>query len=178
MSDDPASLRIATAADAPAVIALWQAAGLTRPWNDPVSDFAKAVAHPMARVLLAERLGQALGTVMIGYDGHRGWFYYLAVAPAAQRQGIGRLLVRAGEDWLTAVGCPKAMLMVRSDNATVAAFYQSLGYEPQAVITFGRRLDGWNQAATIPSRSNPVGVVSSPKRQADAVTPPRKSACE
>jgi ribosomal protein S18 acetylase RimI-like enzyme len=79
---------------------------------------------------------------MIGYDGHRGWFYYLAVAPAAQRQGIGRLLVRAGEDWLTVVGCPKAMLMVRSDNATVAAFYQNLGYEPQAVITFGRRLDG------------------------------------
>jgi len=142
MSSAPLTFREATADDAATVIALWQAAGLTRPWNDPDSDFAKALAHPTARVLVAERLGGVPGTVMVGYDGHRGWLYYLAVAPGAQRQGIGQRLVRAAEHWLTQQGCPKVMLMVRSDNAAVAAFYQSLGYDAQAVTTFGRRLDG------------------------------------
>lgn len=144
MDNDPGlTLRDAGPGDAACVIALWQAAGLTRPWNDPDSDFAKALAHPMARVLIAQRGSDALGTVMTGYDGHRGWLYYLAVAPGAQRQGIGSLLVRAAEDWLIAQGCPKVMLMVRAGNAAVAAFYQRLGYDPGDVMTLGRRLDGW-----------------------------------
>lgn len=144
MTQTPISIRTAQDADAPAVIALWQAAGLTRPWNDPATDYALALAHPMARVLIAEDgSGEAaLGTIMTGYDGHRGWFYYLGVAPAAQRRGIGQMLVRAAEAWLSSVGCPKAMLMVRSDNAAVTAFYTALGYEAQAVATLGRRLDG------------------------------------
>jgi ribosomal protein S18 acetylase RimI-like enzyme len=138
---DPIVIRPALPADAATVIGLWRAAGLTRPWNDPDSDFAKAVAHPLARVLIAERDGVALGTVMAGYDGHRGWLYYLGVAPDAQRGGLGSALVRAAEAWLTEQGCPKVMLMVRSDNAVVAAFYQALGYDTQAVATFGKRLD-------------------------------------
>jgi ribosomal protein S18 acetylase RimI-like enzyme len=143
MTNDP-GMRIvdATPDDAQNVTALWHAAGLVRPWNDPTSDFAKAIAHPMARVLIAWRGGDALGTVMAGYDGHRGWLYYLAVAPTAQRLGIGTALVHAAEVWLTAQGCPKVMLMVRADNAAVAAFYQVLGYQADAVTTFGRRLDG------------------------------------
>ncbi|EGD59678.1 putative acetyltransferase [Novosphingobium nitrogenifigens DSM 19370] len=146
MTQTTISIRTAQDADAPAVIALWQAAGLTRPWNDPATDYALALAHPMARVLIADDRGRdghsPVGTIMAGYDGHRGWFYYLGVAPTAQRQGIGRMLVRAAEAWLTSVGCPKAMLMVRSDNAAVTAFYTALGYEAQAVTTLGRRLDG------------------------------------
>jgi len=135
-------IRAAGPTDATAVIALWRDTGLTRPWNDPISDFGKALAHPLARIFIAERAGETVGTVMAGYDGHRGWLYYLGVAPSAGRQGIGRMLVRAAEDWLTSVGCPKVMLMVRSDNAAVAAFYVGLGYDAQAVTTFGRRLDG------------------------------------
>lgn len=145
ISDPGATVRAAIADDIARVIALWQAAGLTRPWNDPDSDFAGALAHPMAQVLIAERAGEAVGTIMVGYDGHRGWLYYLGVAAPHAHQGIGRLLVRAAEDWLCALGCPKVMLMVRSDNVAVAAFYASLGYDAQAVTSFGRRLDDQTQ---------------------------------
>jgi ribosomal protein S18 acetylase RimI-like enzyme len=138
---DQIVIRPALPADAATVIGLWRATGLTRPWNDPDSDFAKAIAHPLACVLIAEHERAALGTIMAGYDGHRGWLYYLSVAPDAQRRGLGRALVQAAEAWLAEQGCPKVMLMVRSDNAAVAAFYQGLGYDTQAVTTFGRRLD-------------------------------------
>lgn len=135
-------LREASPADAPAVIALWQAAGLTRPWNDPATDYHLAMANPACTVILAEQEDTPAATIMVGYDGHRGWVYYLGVAPAFQRQGVGRALMQAAEQWLAARDCPKLMLMVRADNLATKAFYAALGYEPQAVETLGRRLDG------------------------------------
>ncbi|NKJ42830.1 MULTISPECIES: GNAT family acetyltransferase [unclassified Novosphingobium] len=137
-----AAVREAAPADAQAVIGLWQAAGLTRPWNDPATDYHLSMENPASAVLLAEVAGEPAATIMVGYDGHRGWVYYLGVAPAFQRQGLGRTLMRAAEEWLTARDCPKIMLMVRSDNLATKAFYAALGYEPQAVETLGRRLDG------------------------------------
>jgi ribosomal protein S18 acetylase RimI-like enzyme len=82
-----------------------------------------------------------LGTVMVGHDGHRGWLYYLAVAPEARRQGHGRELVRAAEHWVLAHGIPKLQLMVRVENAAVAAFYERLGYADAGCVVLGRRLD-------------------------------------
>lgn len=137
-----AGIREAGPADAQAVIGLWRAAGLTRPWNDPATDYRLSMENPASAVLLAEVAGAPAATIMVGYDGHRGWVYYLGVAPAFQRQGHGRALMRAAEDWLTARDCPKIMLMVRSDNLATKAFYAALGYEAQAVETLGRRLDG------------------------------------
>jgi ribosomal protein S18 acetylase RimI-like enzyme len=136
------TVREAVFADASAVIGLWHAAGLTRPWNDPATDFRLALEHAVSTILLAERAGEPAATIMVGHDGHRGWIYYLGVAPAFQRQGLGRSLMQAAEQWLTARHCPKAMLMVRADNLATKAFYAALGYEPQAVETLGRRLDG------------------------------------
>lgn len=66
---------------------------------------------------------------MVGHDGHRGWLYYLAVAPAHARQGFGRRVVLHAEEWLAAAGMPKAQLMVRADNAEVSGFYEKLGYD-------------------------------------------------
>ena len=77
---------------------------------------------------------------MAGYDGHRGWIYYLAVAPAFRRQGIGRLLMRAAEARLLADGCPKVNLQIRTSNADAAAFYEALGYALDDVVSLGRRL--------------------------------------
>ncbi|MCW1383119.1 GNAT family acetyltransferase [Novosphingobium sp. KCTC 2891] len=136
------TLREATAADEAAVVALWQAAGLTRPWNDPNADFRMAQGTPASCVLVAEHAGDMAGAVMVGFDGHRGWVYYLGVDPARQRTGTGRALMAAAEDWLKARDCPKIMFMVRSDNLATKAFYAALGYESQAVETLGRRLDG------------------------------------
>lgn len=123
------------------VIALWQAVGLTRPWNDPVTDFALALRETSSAVLIARLDGALAGTAMVGFDGHRGWVYYLGVAEAWRGHGIGRSLMAACEQWLVVRGCPKAQLMVRGENATALGFYDAIGYERQDVVTLGRRLD-------------------------------------
>ncbi|MEZ0243359.1 MAG: GNAT family acetyltransferase [Sphingomonas sp.] len=130
----------ADAGDADAVIALWEACGLTRPWNDPARDFALALENAASAVLVV-REGDALaGSVMTGFDGHRGWVYYLAVSPAHRRQGLGRALMAAAEAWLRERGAPKIQLMVREDNEAIG-FYEALGLERQKVVTLGRFLD-------------------------------------
>lgn len=133
-------IRAARAGDAAAVIALWHACGLTRPWNDPAQDFARAIGGETSTVLVAEDAGELAGSVMIGDDGHRGWVYYLAVAEGARRTGLGRRLMAAAEQWLRARGCPKIQLMVRDGNAEALGFYAALGLEPQGVVTLGRFL--------------------------------------
>ena len=131
-----------TAADCEAVIALWQAVELTRPWNDPHADFALAISGPHSAVLGArDDTGALVATVMVGEDGHRGWFYYLAVDAAHQRRGLGRAAVAAAENWLQARNIPKAQLMIRNGNAVAVTFYAALGYEPADVTVVGRWLD-------------------------------------
>ena len=131
----------ATPADRDATIALWHAAGLTRPWNDPQADFGRALATASSTILLA-RVDDALaGSIMVGDDGHRGWVYYLAVAPDGRRSGLGRRLMAAAEAWLRARGVPKVQLMVREGNEDALAFYAALGLQRQAVVTLGRFLE-------------------------------------
>ncbi len=127
--------------DAEAVIALWQACGLTRTWNDPRRDFRLAVEGPSSAVLLLRDEAALAAGVMVGFDGHRGWVYYLAVAPERRRQGLGRRMMAEAESWLRARGAPKIQLMVRDDNEAALGFYKALGLERQKVATFGRFLD-------------------------------------
>jgi ribosomal protein S18 acetylase RimI-like enzyme len=128
--------------DRAAVIALWQACGLTRPWNDPDSDISFCVSKPESTILVGEQDGTVIASVMTGHDGHRGWLYYLAVDPVLQKAGHGRAMVQAAEAWLTARGVPKVMLMVRPENTQVRAFYDALGYTEEPRVIFSRRLDG------------------------------------
>ncbi|MFM6832149.1 MAG: GNAT family acetyltransferase [Novosphingobium sp.] len=139
MNQYGAAIRAASPDDRDAVIALWEAAGLTRPWNDPHTDFALALKNPTSAVLLAIDGERLHGCVMAGFDGHRGWVYYLATHPASRGQGIGRALMAAAEDWLKALGSPKVQLMVRGDNTVARGFYDALGYELQDVVTLGKR---------------------------------------
>ena len=126
--------------DGAAVVALWHDCGLTRPWNDPNADFAQALAGESSVVLVARGNPGVAGSVMVGFDGHRGWVYYLAVAADARRAGLGRALMAAADDWLRMQGAPKIQLMVRADNAAALGFYESLGLEQQNVVTLGRFL--------------------------------------
>jgi ribosomal protein S18 acetylase RimI-like enzyme len=126
--------------DADAVIALWLACGLTRPWNDPASDYALAMATATSTVLVARDGDAIAASVMVGFDGHRGWVYYLAVAPERQREGLGRTMMTAAEGWLRERGVPKIQLMVREDNDAALGFYAALGLERQKVVTLGRFL--------------------------------------
>jgi ribosomal protein S18 acetylase RimI-like enzyme len=132
----------AEADDAQEVIALWEACGLTRPWNDPAADFARATGGPASAVLLLREGHKLAASVMVGHDGHRGWVYYLAVAPGRRRAGLGRKAMDAAEAWLRTRGAPKLQLMVREDNEAALAFYESLGLERQKVVTLGRFLEG------------------------------------
>jgi hypothetical protein len=132
----------ATDGDIDAVAGLWQRCGLTRAWNDPRADIALARAGDNATVLIGRADGKIAASVMVGHDGHRGWFYYLSVDPAARRRGFGRAMVRAAEQWLAARHISKAMLMIRPDNTVVREFYETLGYFDQPRTVLARWLDG------------------------------------
>jgi ribosomal protein S18 acetylase RimI-like enzyme len=127
----------ADSGDEAAVVALWHACSLTRPWNDPAADFKRALATPTSTVLLLRTDDRLVGTVMAGFDGHRGWIYYLGVMPDARRQGTATRLLEAATDWLARRGCPKVELMVRSGNAEAVALYSKLGWEKQPVDVYG-----------------------------------------
>jgi ribosomal protein S18 acetylase RimI-like enzyme len=77
---------------------------------------------------------------MVGHDGHRGSFYYVAVDPLLQRRGIGAATIRAGERWLKERGVWKVNLLVRQENLDVRAFYEELGYEVNEVMSMCQRI--------------------------------------
>lgn len=124
-----------------AVIGLWEACGLTRPWNEPMRDLDFARGKSNSEILVATKDDRVVATVLAGHDGHRGTIYYLAVDPAEQGYGLGRLAVAAAESWLKKRGVWKINLLVRRENAKVLGFYQALGYEPNDVVSLGRWLD-------------------------------------
>ncbi|MBC7481396.1 MAG: GNAT family acetyltransferase [Rhizobacter sp.] len=128
------------ATDEAAVIALWHECGLTRPWNDPRRDIARKLTVQPELFLIGTTGAGPVATVMVGFDGHRGWVNYLAVAPSHRHRSIGRVLMQEAERLLTALGCPKLNLQVRSSNTEVIAFYRALGYAPDDVVSMGRRL--------------------------------------
>ena len=90
---------------------------------------------------MAESEGEIVGSVIRGYEGHRGWINYLAVAAAQRRSGLARQLMREAEERLAALGCPKVNLQVRADNGDALSFYRSIGYAVDDVVSFGKRLE-------------------------------------
>jgi len=127
-------------ADRVALMALWEACALTRPWNDPNADLDWAVTSRDAAVLIGTWNDAVIASIMVGHDGHRGWVYYLAVSPDRQARGHGREMMAEAELWLTARGAPKVQLMVRDGNAPGTDFCTALGHERQDVTVFGKWL--------------------------------------
>ena len=122
------------------VVELWRGSDLLRPANDPARDIARkgrVGGHLFLVALLGERI---VGSVMGGYEGHRGWINYLAVSPSCRRRGIGRRLMEEVEGLLRADGCPKINLQVRTSNRAVVAFYAALGFTEDPVVSLGKRL--------------------------------------
>jgi ribosomal protein S18 acetylase RimI-like enzyme len=142
MPGQVAGIRPYERADEAKVVALWARCGLTRPWNDPGKDIRRKLAEqPELFGVLPDEEGRVLGTVMAGYEGHRGWINYLAVDPAVQGQGLGRQLMDWAEARLRERGCPKINLQVRRGNEAVLAFYAALGYADDNVVSLGKRLE-------------------------------------
>ena len=124
------------------VKALWEACFP----DDPPHNRAEAaipakLAQEDGLLFVAEgQAGEVQGTVMAGYDGHRGWLYAVAVEPALRQRGIGRALVEHACAELAARGCGKVNLQVRQGNEAAAAFYDELGFVREPRISFGRSL--------------------------------------
>lgn len=126
--------------DEAAVVALWEECKLTRPWNDPRKDIARKLAVQPELFLVGTLDHEVMSSVMAGYEGHRGWMNYLAVAPRHRGRGFGRALVEHVERLLLERGCPKVGLLVRNSNKEAAEFYRRLGYAQDESISLGKRL--------------------------------------
>jgi len=126
--------------DEEAVINLWKICNLTKPWNNPEQDINRKLENSPELFLVGTINGIIVASVMAGYDGHRGWIYYLAVDPEHRKQGLGRQMMTAAEEKLLEIGCPKIDLMVRKNNMDVITFYEKIGYGHDEVITMSRRL--------------------------------------
>jgi ribosomal protein S18 acetylase RimI-like enzyme len=138
-------IRVFDERDTQAVLALWaqafpEYATPGKPQRDPrLSIRNKLTMQPEFFFvgLLEERL---IGTVMVGYDGHRGWMYSLAVAEDERGNGYARALVEHAERALAAIGCPKLNLQIMANKPETQAFYAKLGYQMDEVVSFGKRL--------------------------------------
>jgi ribosomal protein S18 acetylase RimI-like enzyme len=139
---DALSIKPIEDGDVAEVIALWQRCGSTRAWNDPAADIALARREANSTILLGRSDGALVASVLVGHDGHRGWVYYVTSDPEHRREGYGRAIMTAAENWLRARGIEKLQLMVRGDNTEVHAFYQSLGFFEQERVVFAKWLDG------------------------------------
>lgn len=122
------------------VVSLWEESGLARPWNDPRKDIARKLLVQPELFLVGTLAGQVIATAMAGYDGHRGWVNYLAVAPRSRGRGCGRAMMERIEHLLVSVGCPKVNIQVRSSNEEALAFYRAIGYAQEEIISLGKRL--------------------------------------
>ncbi|MEK8031375.1 GNAT family acetyltransferase [Ideonella sp. DXS29W] len=137
----PIAIRTYIDTDESAVVSLWQRCGLTRPWNNPGKDIRRKLAEQPELFGVMADDSEVIGTVMAGYEGHRGWINYLAVDPDRRQQGLGRQLMEWAEARLRERGCPKINLQVRQGNEAVLAFYSALGYADDRVVSLGKRFE-------------------------------------
>jgi len=129
-------------ADEDQLVALWERCGLVAPPNVPADEIARKLGFQADLFFVAVEDERIVGSVMAGYEGHRGWINYLAVDPPHQRRGLGRRLMEHAEQRLLALGCPKINLQVRGSNRQAIEFYRSLGFEIEDRVSLGKRLDG------------------------------------
>jgi ribosomal protein S18 acetylase RimI-like enzyme len=144
-------------ADEAAVIAFWREVfPEAPPWNDPREDIRRKLRVQRKWFLVASLESSIVGTAMAGYDGHRGWLYYVGVSEAHRRLGVGSLLLRRIEQELAVAGCPKLNLQVRARNPEAVAFYESLGFQVEERVSMGKLLIRDPEPAHPPRDASPV----------------------
>jgi ribosomal protein S18 acetylase RimI-like enzyme len=134
-------IRLFHETDESAVCALWKDVfAYPEPRNDPATVIRQKLACQRELFFVAVLDGAVVGTVMGGYDGHRGWIYSLAVSPAVRRRGIGAALIRHVERALAQRGCPKVNLQVLASNPAAVGFYKKVGYAVEERVSMGKLL--------------------------------------
>ena len=128
-------------ADEDAVVELWRECGLVAPWNDPKKDIRRKLSVQREMFLVGLMGSDLVATVMAGYEGHRGWINYLAVAVDSRGKEFGRRMMDEAEARLRKMGCPKINLQIRKSNSDIIEFYQALGYSVDDVVSMGKRIE-------------------------------------
>lgn len=123
-----------------ALLALWQACGITAWELAPRITIQKKVSHSPEGFLVGIVCGELVASLIVGYDGLRGWLYRLAVLPSYRRRGIGRVLIEHAENWLRDRGCVRVKLQVELPGAEAVDFYRALGYEQQELVSMSKWL--------------------------------------
>jgi ribosomal protein S18 acetylase RimI-like enzyme len=134
-------IRTYESSDEESLIALWRECDLVKPQNDPHKDIARKLAVDPELLLVGTLEGRIVASVMVGYEGHRGWINYLAVVPEHRQNGFARQMMEEAERLLRLRGCPKINLQVRESNLDVLRFYAKLGYFVDQSICLGKRLE-------------------------------------
>ena len=135
----PVVVRAYQESDRAQVVALWNKVfGYEGAYNDPDVSIRRKLSAQPDLLFVAEQDRSVVGTIMAGYDGHRGWIYSVAVSPDHRRQGIGSELVEHAQQALIALGAPKINLQVRGYNREVVPFYESLGFHVEDRISLGK----------------------------------------
>ncbi|WP_312495766.1 GNAT family acetyltransferase [Pseudomonas cremoris] len=125
------------------VVALWQQAfGYDTAHNVPSLAIDKKLAVNDGLFFVATDKKAVIGTILAGYDGHRGWLYSVAVHADYRRHGLGSSLVRHAEQALIGLGCMKINLQIKSSNEAVVGFYEALGYGVEPRISMGKKIAG------------------------------------
>jgi ribosomal protein S18 acetylase RimI-like enzyme len=123
------------------VIQLWEAVfGYETAHNTPSLAIDKKLEAQDGLFFVASVEGAVVGTILAGYDGHRGWLYSVAVHPSHRKNGLGTALVGHAEQALAEKGCMKINLQIMSGNERVVAFYESLGYAVEQRVSMGKRI--------------------------------------
>ncbi len=133
-------IRSYQAPDQDKVIEIWKKCGLIVPQNDPRQDIQTKLTVQPDLFLVGVFRQEIIGTVMAGFEGHRGWINYLAVLPEYQHAGFGQQLMQKAEILLKNKGCPKINLQVRTTNIQVIEFYKKLGFQEDDVVSLGKRI--------------------------------------
>ncbi len=124
------------------VVALWlDVLGYAATHNSPDLAIDKKIATDDGLFFVAVSQQTVVGTIMAGYDGHRGWIYSMAVLPAHRSKGIGSALLAFAERKLSDLGCVKINLQIMEGNEGAQSFYQAYGYSAEKRISMGKRLN-------------------------------------
>jgi ribosomal protein S18 acetylase RimI-like enzyme len=120
--------------DGDALLALWKACGILAWEPAPKTTIHKKVSHSPEGFLVGLADGKVVASLIVGYDGLRGWLYRLAVLPEYRHRGIARALVEQAENWLRDRGCVRVKLQVEPRGQDAIGFYRAVGYEQQELF--------------------------------------------
>ena len=135
-----AEFRQYKASDRASVISVWETVFPDDPPHNAPEKMLNEKLKVDELIFVAVHDTKVVGACMVGYDGHRGWLYTVAVLPEHRRFGLGKQLVLHSIDALRQLGCHKLNLQIRADNAAVENFYASLGFDVEDRVSMGLRL--------------------------------------